>query len=139
MAKDYSYFKGYTTDSVRYKTKRKDEQKNKKANQLAVLKKIELELKNFHNLTEDEVDALEKRRESILKNYKIECTRDLKQDFIPFRTDKKTVIFIREKHLFKAKWLSRLGKPRIEERLRKYNKIKHKKPKGMIYWNPFID
>lgn len=138
MAKDYSLFKGYSTNSVRYKTKRKDEQESKRINQVAVLKQIEKELLNFENLTEEEISVLEKRRDSLLKYCRVENNRDLTQDFIPFRLDSRTVIFIRKKNLFKPKWVSRIGRKRIEARLKEYENIKNKKPEGIIYWNPFL-
>lgn len=139
MAKDYSLFRGYTTESVRYKTRRKDEQDNKKANQIRVLNQIEKELEEAFNLTDFEISILEKRRDTLLKYCRVLDTRDLTQDFIPFKIDIKTVIFIRKKNLFKNKWVARLGKTRIEKRLAQYEEIKHKKPEGIPYWNPFLD
>lgn len=134
----YSLFDGYTTKSKRYRTKRADEKANRRKNALKVLKLLEKQLLHPDNFTEEEYNALEKRANSLRKEFPIENKRDLSQHFIPFRVDYKTVVFVREKHCFKAKWLARFGRTRIEQTVEAYYKELPNKPEGVNYWNPFL-
>lgn len=136
---NYSLFDGYTKSSKRYRTKRQDEKRVRKKNVKRVLKQIEKELLHPENFTIEEYAALEKRAETLRKEFPIENKKDTTQNFIPFKVDHKTVIFVREKHCFKAKWLARFGRKRIEETIEAYHEELPKKPEGMIYWNPFIN
>jgi len=139
MSKGYSLFDGYTKQTKRYRTKRADEKKVRKGNLKRILKQIEKELLNPENFTVEEYAALEKRAETLRKEFPIKNKKDLSQHFIPFQTDYKTVVYVREKHCYKAKWLARFGRKRIDETIKAYHKELHKKPEGMIYWNPFIN
>lgn len=73
-----------------------------------------------------------------MQNVKVTNNRDYTQNFIPFRFNKETIFFIREKNCFKKKWIDIFGKEFIQNRIKEYKKIIEKKPKGVIYWNPFI-
>lgn len=136
---NFVLFDGYEgKSSTRYQTKRALELKNKNENAEKQLKLLELALSNLSNLTDDEILIYEKRYASLLKLFKQTKTKDLNQLFIPFRLDSRTVVFIREKNCFRPKWTKLIGEDFIEKRITDYKNILFKKPKDVIYWNPFF-
>lgn len=138
MASEYSLFKGYEKKSRRYATKRKEELRLKKQNEAIVLKLIKEKLEEPDIFTDEEYEALEKRYASLTNKTPIKNTKNTEQNFIPFETDEKTIIYVREKHCFKSKWVEKFGVERITKTIEAYKKVLHLKPSGVVYWNPVL-
>jgi hypothetical protein len=138
VSNKFLLFEGYDRNSTRYQTKRGFELEDRKEKVIQHLELLETILAN-PTLSEDEIDIYEKRYRSLKKLLKLDKKKDLNQLFIPFRIDGRTVVYIREKNCMKNKWVKLIGKKRIEKTIKEYKAILHKKPEGVIYWNPFFE
>lgn len=137
MSNNMSLFEGYEKSSTRYQTKRAEEVKSRNKNALKQLVELEHILSNTSELSDEEIEVYEKRYKSLKKLFKVEKNKDFNQLFIPFYLDYKTIIYIREKHCFKDKWVKKFGKEFIKKRIKTYKELLPNKPEKAIYWNPF--
>ncbi len=133
----FGLFSGYEKKSKRYNTKRRAEIKAKEKNKLSVYNKLKEILANPSGVDPDDLEVYRKRFNS-LQDFSNRKETDLSQNFIPFRVDFRTVVFVREKNCFKPKWLAKFGRKHIEKRISDFKEVLHKKPDGATYWNPFF-
>ena len=130
----------HKTKSVRYQTKRSGEVKSRDSRGIKLMEELEEMLKTPSLFSDEDLDLYEKRYKSLCEKYKKNKPRNLEeQNHIPFRIDGKTLVWIREKNLYRTKWTTLIGIKNIKKRLKEYHELLPKKPKGMIYWNPFLD
>ena len=132
----------HKTDSVRYQTIRTGEVKSRDERGKQLMRELELILKNPSEYSEEDLEIYEKRYKSLCEKYRKNTPRDFTQNHIPFtvsRGSKRYVVYIREKHLFKTKWVKLIGIKKIKQRHQEYLELLYKKPKGRVFWNPFID
>lgn len=133
--KSYSLFEGYEKANGKgYQTKRSEEKRLSSTRAKQLLAEYEKSIEEGVELTSEDW----KRYRSLKQRYKVKKKIvDSNELRIPFFDDDKTIRYIREKNCFNKKWINKYGRELIEARIAEYKKLLHKKPEGVIYWNPF--
>lgn len=122
--------------STRYQTRRRQEKIKKEAEQKKKIEEYKRILENEEDYDEETVRLTRLKYNTLLRNVKVEKQEE-SGICIPLRIDTKTVIFVRERNIFKPKYVSKFGLKWLKNRVEQFKKLLQFKPENIVYWNPF--
>ncbi|MCS7317134.1 MAG: hypothetical protein NZZ41_02275 [Candidatus Dojkabacteria bacterium] len=124
--------------SPRYQTRRRQEKIKKEVEQKRKLEEYKAILENPENYDQEFLRLTELRYKTLLRNVKVNKEPEEDNELrIPLRIDQRTVIFVRERDIFKAKYVNRFGLEWLRLRVERYKALLPYKPESIVYWNPF--
>ena len=122
--------------SSRYQTRRRQEKIKKEADQQKKLEEYRLILEQPEHHDEETLRVTQLKYKTLLRNVKV-VKQEEQELRIPLRLDERTVVFVRERNIFKTKYVTKFGAKWLKERVEQFKKLLELKPQNIVYWNPF--
>ena len=137
MAKRYVFDgEDWNKLSSRYQTRRRQEKIKKEAEQQRKLDEYKEILNNPDKHDEETLRLTQLKYKTLLRNVKVVKQEDTELR-IPLRLDERTVVFVRERNIFKTKYVTKFGAKWLKARVEQFKALLPLKPESIVYWNPF--
>lgn len=137
MAKRYVFDgEDWNKLSSRYQTRRRQEKIKKEAEQQRKLEEYKEILNNPDQYDDETLRLTQLKYKTLLRNVKVVKQEDTELR-IPLRLDERTVVFVRERNIFKTKYVTKFGVKWLKARVEQFKALLPLKPDSIVYWNPF--